>query len=178
MAAAQCLPLKFRFHLLATDMSLKLAKSQHGCAIVLGSTGLIILGPSGSGKSRLSHQLIEQWRKRNNYARWVADDRVIVEQFGNSYLVKSPTSLQGLAEHRFQGIESVDWQPKAVADLVVQLSPGKELERLPKSAHHRLVPNGPTIPKMMVPQDHISQAIELIQARLAQESTILPSESN
>lgn len=138
----------------------------------------MILGPSGSGKSRLSHQLIEQWRSRHNYARWVADDRVIVEQTGNSYLVKAPPSLQGLAEHRFRGIENVHWQSKAVADLVVQLLPGKALERLPQSTHHRLVPNGPTIPMMNVPQDHISQAIELIHARLAENSMILLPESN
>lgn len=146
--------------------------SQHGCAIVLGSLGVVLLGDSGSGKSRLSHKLIESWSNRNQYARWVADDRMIVEQTAQAYLVTAPCSLQGLAERRFAGIETVICQTKAVVDLVVQILPGNQLERLPKADTRRLLPNGPAIPQLAVPQDQILQSIELIEARLAPESTI------
>jgi len=151
-------------------MSSQHQQSQHGNAIVLGCCGIVVLGASGSGKSRLSHKLIESWNLRQEYARWVADDRLIVELTNGSYVVKAPSSLRGQAERRFSGIETVEWQSSAVVDLIVQLLPTEKLERMPELSNHQLVPGGPATPLLVVPQYQFSQAIELIEARLAPES--------
>ena len=137
---------------------------------MLGAQGIVLLGPSGSGKSRLSHKLIESWNQNHGYARWVADDRILVNQNGSHYIVTSPKPIEGLAERRFAGIESVPYQPRAVVDLVVQLKPSAELERLPEEQKLQLTPDGPEISTLLVPEDSILQAIELIEARLASDS--------
>ncbi|MEP1207121.1 MAG: hypothetical protein ABJM29_09560 [Rhizobiaceae bacterium] len=159
-------------------MTARQNQSQHGCAIILDATGLVVLGASGSGKSHLCHQLIDHWKNRMLNARWVADDRIIVGQVGDSYLAHAPLQLQGLAERRFSGVENVDWQDKAVIDLIVQLVPGSELERMPETTDYRLLPDGPTTPKILVPQDNISYAIELIGARIGHFGPKHGSETN
>ena len=137
---------------------------------MLGARGVVVLGPSGSGKSRLSHKLIESFNKQQGYARWVADDRIVVNQTGAHYVVAAPATIEGLAERRFSGIESVPYQHRAVVDLVVQLKPSDELERLPEEQKLSLTPDGPQIAAISVPDNQISQAIELIEARLAPDS--------
>ena len=169
---AQCSLLSFLSHLQLADMSADENKSQHGCAVVLGAQGVVVLGPSGSGKSRLSHKLVESWNQHRGYARWVADDRILVSQNGSHYIVTSPSNLEGLAERRFRGIESVPYQSRAVVDLVVNLKPRSALDRLPGEQKLQLTPDGPQIPAVTVPEDSISQAIELIEARLAPDSQI------
>ena len=119
---------------------------------------------------RLSHTMIESWAQHQAYACWVADDRIRVNQNGSHYIVTSPPAIEGLAERRFAGIESVPYQSRAVVDLVVELKPGRELDRLPEEQSYQLTPDGPHVPAMSVPGDSLLQAIELIEARLVPNS--------
>lgn len=147
--------------------------SQHGCAIVLGDRGLMVLGASGSGKSRLCHLLVERWTEQNLYARWVADDRILIEEIGDNVsgdkvIVRSPDSIVGLAERRFHGIGPVSYQPRAVVDLVVQLEPTENLQRLPDSNLNWTSLRGTELPLIKVPSHPIEHAIELVEAHLKQ----------
>ena len=155
------------------DMSNPESVSQHGCAIVLGARGLIVLGPSGSGKSRLCHLLVERRTEQNLYARWVADDRFFFEEAGeqvpgDKLIVRSPDSIAGLAERRFRGIEPVSYQTRAVVDLVVQLELTENLERLPDSSLKWTSLGGVELPLIKVPCHPIEQAIELVETHLKQ----------
>lgn len=47
----------------------------HGTAIVLGTTGLLITGPSGSGKSALALSCLSEVRHRGRFA---ADRKSVV----------------------------------------------------------------------------------------------------
>lgn len=145
------------------------ANSQHGCAIVLDTHGVLLIGPSGSGKSRLAHLLIERWAEQGRYARWVADDRFLSEQVGNRLVVHCPLTISGLAERRFLGIESVAWQSRAVIDLVVELVGPDQLERLPNGRRHWRSPTGDDVPSLAVPKQSLEQAVALVEARLREK---------
>ena len=147
-------------------MSEPQATSQHGSAIVLDDRGVLLLGPSGSGKSRLGHLLIERWTSQNRYARWVADDRFLAQRVGDRVIVRSPETIAGLAERRFLGIEAVALQPRAVLDLAVQLVGDDEMERLPQDKRHWRTPSGEEVPLLLVPKDAMTQALELVEAHL------------
>ena len=140
--------------------------SQHGCAIVLDDRGLLVLGPSGSGKSRICHLLVKRWNQQDRYAHWVADDRFILQSVGGVLIAHSPSSIAGLAERRFHGIEDVDSQAKVVVDFVVQLVEDENLERLPDSNLNWQTPCGSQLPLISVPSRRLELAIELVEAYL------------
>lgn len=145
------------------------AKSQHGCVIVLDDCGVLLLGPSGSGKSRLGHLLVDHWTRQDRYARWVADDRYLTEAVGGKLIAASPEPIIGLAERRYLGIQSVAWQSRAVLDLGVQLVARDELERMPDSEQLWHAPTGDGLPLIAVPNDSMEQAVELVEAHLRQK---------
>ena len=142
------------------------APSQHGCAIVLSAHGVVVVGPSGSGKSRLCQSLIELWNRNQKFARWVADDRVIFNLVSNQIEARSPEPIQGMVERRFAGIEKVTFQRRAIVDLVVELVAPHELDRLPDSPVHAPLPDGPKLPLIRVPFSNHNLAIELIAAKI------------
>jgi serine kinase of HPr protein (carbohydrate metabolism regulator) len=142
--------------------------------IVLGDRGLIVQGPSGSGKTRLCHLLVDGWQNQNRYARWVADDRFLLTQIGDQLIASSPSTIAGLAERRFRGIEQVDWQARAVVDLVIQLVDGGNLERLPVSNQHWQADSGVSLPLISVPGSSLELAIELIEAQLSENKSTEP----
>ena len=48
----------------------------HATGLVLDGVGLILRGPSGSGKSILALTLLDAWETRGLTARLVSDDRI------------------------------------------------------------------------------------------------------
>jgi HPr kinase/phosphorylase len=148
-------------------MTRNLQPSRHGCALVLGRTGLIVLGPSGSGKSHLCTRLIERWNADQSYARWVADDRIVLTPAGSSIIAHAPAQLQGLAERRHFGIEVISNLSRAIIDIAVQILPRGSLERMPDDQWFLLSQQGPRVPLLSVPDQDTAVAIGLISATLA-----------
>jgi HPr kinase/phosphorylase len=97
----------------------------HGTTVALDGTGVLIRGPSGSGKSDLALRLIEQgWRL-------VADDRTRIDVEGGRLMASAPPALHGLLEVRGVGILSFPSLHRAPLGLVVDLV-GRDAEpRLP-----------------------------------------------
>ena len=56
------------------------ATNIHGTAIVIGKTGLLFLGPSGSGKSSLAFACLAAAKPLGLSAALVADDQVFITQ--------------------------------------------------------------------------------------------------
>jgi serine kinase of HPr protein (carbohydrate metabolism regulator) len=91
----------------------------HGTAIVLGTTGLLITGPSGSGKSALALSCLSQVRRRGRFAALVADDRVDLTLENGRIVARCPAAIRGLLEIRGSGIAEVDTVSACVLDWAI-----------------------------------------------------------
>jgi serine kinase of HPr protein (carbohydrate metabolism regulator) len=98
----------------------------HGTSVVLGGDGVLLQGPSGSGKSDLALRLIDQG------ARLVADDQTELRLIGGALRMSAPVTIAGRLEVRGVGILSVPSVKSAPLRLVVDLVAGEAIERLPE----------------------------------------------
>jgi hypothetical protein len=105
------------------------AATIHASAVLVGHRGILIRGPSGSGKSRLALSLLQG----APFARLVGDDRILLEAVHGRLLMRPAPALQGLIEIRGIGIRSVLFEPVAVAHLAVDLA-ADDAQRLPEPA--------------------------------------------
>ena len=96
----------------------------HATTVAFAAGAVLILGPSGSGKSALGLQLI--WLG----ARLVADDQTVVQCRAGTLVASAPAEIRGMIEARGVGILAASPQDEAVLALVVDLGT-KETERLP-----------------------------------------------
>lgn len=89
---------------------------------------MLLRGPSGAGKSDLALRLIDRG------ARLVADDRVDLRREGDTLVACAPHRLSGLIEVRGVGIVEMPCVCDAAVNLVVDLVPRDQVERLPEAA--------------------------------------------
>lgn len=104
----------------------------HGSCVTFGNGGILILGPSGSGKSGLALQLMAYG------AALVADDQTHIEQTENSLVASCPPQIAGKIEARGVGILAATHKEQTVVRLVVDM--GKtETDRLPEQRRIELL---------------------------------------
>jgi HPr kinase/phosphorylase len=98
----------------------------HGTVVALDGLGVLLIGPSGSGKSDLALRLLE--------AGWslVADDRVVIDLVDGRPTASAPALLAGLIEARGVGILPVPCLSHAEVVLVVLLTQPGLIERCPE----------------------------------------------
>jgi HPr kinase/phosphorylase len=139
------------------------APSIHASCVLVGATAVLIRGASGSGKSRLVHELIEAGRRGDiPFARLVSDDRTLVEAVNGRLLARPVAALTGLLELRHIGIREMPYEPVAVVMLVVDLGP--DGERLPEPTAQLTEITGIRLPLLKVPSGE--GAFTLILAEL------------
>jgi HPr kinase/phosphorylase len=97
----------------------------HATAIAVASAGVLIRGPSGSGKSDLALRLIDE------EAILIADDRVDIKLVDGKLHLAAPTTIQGLLEVRGIGVVNISAVQKIPLSLIVDLKPVSEIERMP-----------------------------------------------
>lgn len=97
----------------------------HGTCVLLDDMGILLRGPSGSGKSDLALRLIDDG------ALLVADDRVDITGTQGNLWAKPPEALAGKLEVRGIGIMAMPFYPKAQIGLIVDLVADRAVERLP-----------------------------------------------
>ena len=117
-----------------------MARQLHATCIAIGTVGVLLRGPSGSGKSDLALRLIDEG------ARLVADDRVELAVEDNRLVARSPAAIAGKIEVRGIGIVAVASVGRATVGLVLDLVDGAEIERLPEPAHDTLL--GIALPRL------------------------------
>ncbi len=104
----------------------------HATAIAIEGQGVLIRGPSDSGKSDLALRLIE------GGAHLVADDRVDVACVQNYLSISAPDNLKGLIEVRGLGVVNIGAVDNAALKLIIDLKPGENVERLPEPKEEML----------------------------------------
>lgn len=122
----------------------------HGTALLLGDTGLLVRGPSGSGKSLLALALLDRWQMQGKQAFLVADDRVDIVMGAGKLVMSPPQSLAGSIELRGCGIVSRPCKSPVQLDLIVDLVP--ELIRMPDAEQFITEFAGVTLARAPVPQ--------------------------
>lgn len=105
----------------------------NGTAVAWNGRAVLILGPSGSGKSDLALRLIDQG------AELIADDLVELTRAGARVMAAfpgdAPPELKGRIEARGLGLVAVPATDRPVElALVIEATPSQDLERLPKAA--------------------------------------------
>lgn len=119
--------------------------------------GVLLVGPSGSGKSALALELMAFG------ARLVADDRVVLKRSGAQLVARPPEPLEGLIEARGLGLLRADWLAKAAVSLVVDLGQSEPM-RLPPARRIDLM--GVRLPHIYRPEIGSGLAAALRQAIL------------
>ncbi len=97
----------------------------HATAIALNGQGVVIIGPSGSGKSALALQLMAFG------ARLIADDQVVLTSDGPDLIAACPSHITGLIEARHVGILNAEPAPPTRVVIAVDLGQ-TEPDRIPE----------------------------------------------
>jgi HPr kinase/phosphorylase len=98
----------------------------HGTCVAIDGRGVLLRGPSGSGKSDLALRLVDSG------AILVADDQTRLERAGDTLLASPPDTLAGLMEVRGLGLVRLHHLEKVPLDLVIDLTASSQVERLPE----------------------------------------------
>lgn len=135
----------------------------HATAVSIGGVGVIITGPSGSGKSDLAIRLIDRG------AVLIADDYVCIEPSAIGPILRCPENITGKIELRGVGIIERPFAQGIVAQMHIAL--GAEGERLPLDMPKQPV-GDITLPTLAMDAFHSSSPIKAeisaasLQARL------------
>ncbi|MEO3997097.1 hypothetical protein [Mesorhizobium sp. CAU 1732] len=93
----------------------------HATVLVVGRTGLLIQGTSGSGKSSLAARLIDSCAAKRVFSCLVADDRAWISVSAGRIVAEVPDAIAGLIETRGNGPTAVDHERRTLVDAVVNL---------------------------------------------------------
>lgn len=85
----------------------------HATVVAIGGRGVLIRGPSGSGKSDLALRLLDRG------AELVADDYALVWEEDGKLLARAPGTIFGKIEVR--GVGVVDWPARGRAELALRI---------------------------------------------------------
>ena len=99
----------------------------HASCVSINNKGVLIAGPSGSGKSDLALRLIDEG------AQLVSDDQTSLDAEKGVLLASAPPSIAGLIEVRHIGLLRMPFAASVPVALYTELtSPEDRLERLPE----------------------------------------------
>ena len=138
----------------------------HGTAIVLGTTGFLISGPSGSGKSALALACISEVRRRGRFAALVADDRVDLTLENNRIVARCPAAIRGLIEVRGCAIAEAETVAACVLDWAILPVRAPFDLRLPPEQEELPLKVGRNLPLLRVPVEGPLSAVDAIAALL------------
>lgn len=98
----------------------------HGTCVEINGHGVLLRGPSGSGKSDLALRLID------GGAKLVADDRVDLTTEGATLAARAPATIHGMIEVRGIGLVRLPALDSARIAIVIDLVDYEAVDRLPE----------------------------------------------
>ena len=101
----------------------------HASTVALDSRAVLIMGPSGSGKSDLALRLLDRGFVL------VSDDQTIVKKQGGKLIASSPLTIRGKLEIRGVGIVDMESTDNVPVALAVELT--SDISRLPDDSRQR-----------------------------------------
>jgi serine kinase of HPr protein (carbohydrate metabolism regulator) len=105
------------------------AETVHASTVASGGRAVLIMGPSGSGKSDLALRLLDRGFVL------VSDDQTIVKRDGDRLIASPPPAIAGKLEIRGIGIVEMDMVAEQPVALIVELT--SEIQRLPDDNRER-----------------------------------------
>jgi HPr kinase/phosphorylase len=141
----------------------------HATSLVFAGMGLMIEGPSGSGKSRLALDLIEHAHQTHNPAILIADDQTFVEVENGCLIAVCPPSIAGLIEQRGVGIITLPHQKQAKIDLVIKLIAAEDTVGL-QHTNRTITICGVERPLVFAPARQPDQALKVVLAEVSKFS--------
>ena len=111
-------------------MSIRLSsETLHASTVALDGRAVLIMGPSGSGKSDLALRLLDRGFVL------VSDDQTIVKKQGDKLIASSPATIRGKLEIRGVGIVEMESSDNVPVALAVELT--SDISRLPDDSRER-----------------------------------------
>ena len=98
----------------------------HASCVEFMGTGLLICGPSGSGKSDLCLRMIEAG------AAFISDDQTVLENKKGKLTARCPASIKGLLEIRGIGIVEMPFIDETEISLKLSLKSLDQIDRMPE----------------------------------------------
>ena len=95
--------------------------SLHATAVIHGESGVLILGPSGSGKSALALALLARARTTGVFGALIGDDRIFVSKAHGRLIARGAANMAGVIERRSAGLMTVRHERAAIVRLAVEL---------------------------------------------------------
>ncbi|MEP0522045.1 MAG: HPr kinase/phosphatase C-terminal domain-containing protein [Hyphomicrobiales bacterium] len=126
----------------------KIPVTIHGTCVYWHGSGILIIGPSGSGKSQLALALMGEAMFP---AELVADDRVVMTVNDEIAVASAPEALSGKIERFGMGIETHRPRSSAAVALVVELMERDEIMRMPDAADLSWDYQGVSVAKLILP---------------------------
>ncbi|WP_342640594.1 HPr kinase/phosphorylase [Rhodoligotrophos ferricapiens] len=138
----------------------------HGTCVAFGADGVLILGPSGSGKSDLALRLIDEHGSGGDgepmSCALVSDDQVVLRRSGDALIASPPEALRGLIEVRGLGIVRVmATRPSAALRLVVTFAQRETIDRLPDFGAQTIEVANTRLPELRVSPWDISTTAKI-----------------
>ena len=99
----------------------------HASCVEFEGKGVVIFGPSGSGKSDLALRLIDAGGKL------VSDDYVEIASEGDVLYAHPAPNIAGMIEVRGVGLMKLSYKKSSVLSLALELVPERAIERLPEA---------------------------------------------
>jgi serine kinase of HPr protein (carbohydrate metabolism regulator) len=107
------------------------AETVHASTVASAGRAVLIMGPSGSGKSDLALRLLDRGFTL------VSDDQTMVRRDGDRLLAAPPPNIVGKLEVRGIGIIDIAHTADVPVALIVELT--SDIERLPDDGRERIL---------------------------------------
>jgi serine kinase of HPr protein (carbohydrate metabolism regulator) len=128
-------------------------RSLHATAVVHGESGVLILGPSGSGKSALALALMARASTTGAFSALIGDDRIFVNEAYGRLIARGAANMAGVIERRTAGLITVRHEPEAVVRLAVELCErGRRWPRMPDD-NQSLIVGEVALPRLALDSD-------------------------
>jgi len=146
-----------------TGSSVSAGDSLHATSIVIGQTGILFLGPSGSGKSSTAFACLCEAMALGWNAALVADDRTILTVHAGRCIASCPDPIRGLIELRGTGIIPFRQIDRAVMHCAVALTEPSAASRIPADSE-TFSCDGASMPLMRLWHDGAAHPLSRLRA--------------